>query len=478
MNSDHEVVIVGSGPNGFAAGIMMARAGLRTLIVEAREETGGGMRSAELTLPGFVHDVCSAIHPTALSSRFFRSIPLHEFGLEWVQPEYPLVHALEPGRAVALRRSVTETAEGLGRDGASYRRLFEPLMRNPTGLFDDLLGPLSFPHHPLQFARFGLSALQSAKSLAGRFDGAEARALFAGCAAHAILPLDQAATASFGLVLALGGHAFGWPCARGGSQAISNALESYYRELGGEIITGHRVTELGQYAEARAILLDLTPRQIIDIAGEHLPARYRKRLANYRYGPGVFKVDWALSDPIPWRDPECLKSATVHVGGTFEEVAASESTSWNGRIPDKPFVLVVQQSLFDSTRAPDGKHTGWAYCHVPNGSTVDMTDAIESQIERFAPGFRQTILAKHTFSPTDFQNYDANYIGGDIAGGSTDLRQLFSRPVARLDPYSTPNPRLFICSSSTPPGGGVHGMGGYFAAKSALRKVFQKKPAF
>ncbi|HVT02880.1 MAG TPA: NAD(P)/FAD-dependent oxidoreductase [Thermoanaerobaculia bacterium] len=478
MNSDHDVVIVGSGPNGFATGITMARAGLRVVIVEASDTTGGGMRSAELTLPGFIHDICSAIHPTALSSRFFRSIPLEKFGLEWIDPEYPLAHALTPDHAVVMQRSVVATAERLGKDGPSYRRLFEPLLKNPVELFDGLLSPLKFPDHPLQLARFGFHGLQSATMLARRFTGDDARALFAGCAAHAILPLESAATASFGLVLALGGHAFGWPCARRGSQSIANALEAYYRELGGEIVTSHRVTDLKQYAGARAILLDLTPKQIVTIAKDELPDAYRRRLERYRYGPGVFKVDWALSDPIPWRDPECLKAATVHVGGTFEEVAISERDAWAGIVGEKPFVLVVQQSLFDPTRAPAGKHTGWAYCHVPNGCTEDMTERIEKQIERFAPGFRQTILAKHILSPAGLETHNENYVGGDIAGGSTELGQLFARPVLRLDPYSTPNPRLFICSSSTPPGGGVHGMCGYFAASSALRKVFQKRPDF
>ena len=468
----HDAIVVGSGPNGLAAAITIAEAGRSVLVVEAKNTVGGGARSAELTLPGFTHDVCSAIHPLAASSPFFSTLPLAEHGLEWVYPPASVAHPFDDGTAVILERSVEETSEMLGSDAAAYRKLMGPLVAAWENLANDILGPLRIPRHPILLARFGLMALRSARSLAeGLFDTERARALFAGLAAHSMLPLESRLTAGFGLVLGITGHAVGWPLPRGGSQKISDALASYLKSLGGEVITGRCVESLDDLQPARAILCEVTPRQLVRIAGERLPSGYRRRLEGYRYGPGVFKVDWALDGPIPWKASECSRAGTVHLGGSLAEIAASESQVWKGKLPKSPFVLVAQQSLFDSTRAPDGKHTAWAYCHVPNGSKFDMTERIEAQIERFAPGFRDRVLAKSVMSPQLLQDYNANYVGGDINGGVQDLRQLFARPALRLVPYSTPVKGLYICSASTPPGGGVHGMCGYFAAKAALRSV-------
>ena len=468
----HDAIVVGSGPNGLAAAITIAEAGRSVLVVEAKNTVGGGARSAELTLPGFTHDVCSAIHPLAASSPFFSTLPLAEHGLEWVYPPASVAHPFDDGTAVILERSVEETSEMLGSDAAAYRKLMGPLVAAWENIANVILGPLRIPRHPILLARFGLMALRSARSLAeGLFDTERARALFAGLAAHSMLPLESRLTAGFGLVLGITGHAVGWPLPRGGSQKISDALASYLKSLGGEVITGRCVESLDDLQPARAILCEVTPRQLVRIAGERLPSGYRRRLEGYRYGPGVFKVDWALDGPIPWKASECSRAGTVHLGGSLAEIAASESQVWKGKLPKSPFVLVAQQSLFDSTRAPDGKHTAWAYCHVPNGSKFDMTERIEAQIERFAPGFRDRVLAKSVMSPQLLQGYNANYVGGDINGGVQDLRQLFARPALRLVPYSTPVKGLYICSASTPPGGGVHGMCGYFAAKAALRSV-------
>jgi phytoene dehydrogenase-like protein len=464
-----DAVVVGSGPNGLAAAITLARAGRSVLVVEGADTVGGGMRSAELTQPGFVHDVCSAVHPLASGSPFFSELPLAEHGLVLVQPPAPLAHPLDDGTAVMLERSVEETAAALGADGPAYRRLYEPLVRDQAGLLPFLLGPRPLPRHPLAAARFGLLAVRSAMGLAGRFQEERAQALFVGLAAHSIQSLRRSPTASFGLVLGLLGHVYGWPMARGGSQAIADALASYLRSLGGEIETGRPVESVDDLPRAKATLLDLTPRQVIDVAGHRLPARYLRALRRYRYGPGVFKVDWALDGPVPWTAEGCSRAGTIHVGGTMAEIVDSEDAVWRGEAPERPYVLVAQQSLFDETRAPDGKHTLWAYCHVPNGSAVDMTERIEAQIERFAPGFRDRILARSTMGPADLESYNPNYVGGDINGGVQDLRQLYTRPAVRLNPYSTPVAGLYICSSSTPPGGGVHGMCGHFAAKAALR---------
>ena len=465
-----DAVVVGSGPNGLAAAIALAQAGRSVLVVEAADTVGGGMRTAELTLPGFHHDVCSAIHPLGAASPFFRRLPLAGHGLEWVEPPAAVAHPFDDGTAAVLERSVTGTAAQLGPDGDAYGRLLDPLVERADAILDDALGPLRVPFSPITTARFGADALQPAARLARRrFRGERTRALFAGLAAHSMLPLERAPSAGVGLVLGLLGHTVGWPFPCGGSQALADALASHLRGLGGEIRCGHRVDWVHDLPAARAVLLDLSPREVVRVAGPLLPARYRRRLERFRYGPGAFKLDLALDGPIPWAAPECAGAATVHAGGSIEELAASEAASWSGEAPERPFVIVAQQSLFDSTRAPAGKHTAWAYCHVPNGSAVDMTDRIEAQIERFAPGFRERILARHTMGPRELEAMNPNYVGGDINGGVQDLRQLFARPAPRIDPYSLPVAGLFLCSASTPPGGGVHGMCGYWAARAALR---------
>lgn len=466
-----DAVVVGSGPNGLAAAITLARAGRSVVVVERADTVGGGTRSAELTEPGFVHDVCSAIHPLAAGSPFFSELPLAEHGLELIHPDAPMAHPLDDGTAVVLERSAEATAAGLGVDGPAYRKLFEPLVRDQGWLVPFLLGPRPLPRHPLGAARFGLKAIRSAAGLAGRFEGERARALFMGLAAHSIQSLRRSPTASFGLVLGLLAHAYGWPMARGGSQSIADSLVSYLRSLGGEVETARPVASVDELPRSEATLLDLTPQGVIAVAGHRLPGRYLRALRRYRYGPGVFKVDWALDGPVPWTAEECARAGTVHVGGTAAEIVESEEAVWRGEPPERPYLIVAQQSLFDGTRAPSGKHALWAYCHVPNGSTVDMTERIEAQIERFAPGFRELIRARHTMSPADVEACNPNYVGGDINGGVQDLRQLYTRPAVRLNPYSTPADGLYICSSSTPPGGGVHGMCGLHAARSALRSV-------
>jgi phytoene dehydrogenase-like protein len=467
---EYDAIVVGAGPNGLAAAIELARAGWSVLLCEARETVGGGARTEQLTLPGFLHDVCSAIHPLGIGSPFFRSIPLHEYGLEWIQPEIALAHPFDDGIAALSYHSLDKTASGLGEDGAAYRRLMQPFARQWDKLAEDILGPLHIPpHHPFLMARFGLGALLPTTTLVDTlFKNHRTRAMFAGLAAHSFLPLEQVATASFGMVLGILGHAFGWPIPRGGSQSIVNAMAAYLGSLGGKIQTGFRVEKLEQLPSARAYVFDVTPRQLLRIAGEHLPPGYRRKLETYRYGPGIFKVDWALREPIPWKIEECKRAGTVHIGATLDEIALSERQSNQGKISEKPFVLFAQQSLFDSTRAPDGQHTGWAYCHVPHGSTIDMTQRIEAQVERMAPGFRDIILARNTLNSAQYEQYNPNVVGGDINGGIQDLRQLFNRPTWRT--YSTPNPSIFLCSSSTPPGGGVHGMCGYHAARTVLQK--------
>ncbi len=468
--SEYDAVIVGSGPNGLAAAITLAQAGYKTLVLEAKATIGGGMRTGEATLPGFQHDHCSTVHPLALGSPFFRSLPLSDYGLEWVFSPAELAHPLDDGSAVLLERSIDDTAQHLGRDAAAYRRLMQPLVDHADSILHEFLGPLRLPRNPLVMAGFGLVALPPARFLAQlAFRDDAARALFAGMAAHAIQPLEHLATAAYGLMMAMLGHSVGWSLARGGSQQIADAMAAYLHQLGSEIVTNCEVRSLSELPPAEAVLLDLTPRQILRIAGEALPANYRKQLERYRYGPGVFKVDYALSDPIPWRAKDCARAATVHVGGTLPEISRSERDAWAGRPSDQPFTLVVQPTLFDSTRAPSGRHVAWAYCHVPHGADVDMTSRIEAQIERFAPGFRDCILAQHSRSAPEMEVYNPNYIGGDIAGGVQDLRQLFTRPTLSLTPYATPVKGLYLCSSSTPPGGGVHGMCGYYAAKTALR---------
>jgi phytoene dehydrogenase-like protein len=465
-----DAVVVGSGPNGLAAAITLAQAGRSVVVIEAADTIGGGVRSAEVTLPGFVHDVCSAIHALARASPCFGELPLAEHGLELVDSPAAMAHPLDDGTAVMLERSVEETAAGLGPDSEEYRTLMGFFVDRSANLVPFLLGRSPLTRRPLLAARFGVRGLRSAVGFAKRFEGERARALFGGLAAHSIQDLRRPPTASFGLVLGLLAHTHGWPLVRGGSQQLADALASYLRSLGGQIELGRHVDSIDEFPGSRVTMLDLTPRQILGVAGHRLPARYSRALRRYRYGPGVFKVDWALDGPVPWTAEGCARAATVHVGGTFEEIVASEQAVWEGDAPERPFVLVAQQSLFDDTRAPEGKHTLWAYCHVPNGSTQDMTERIEAQIERFAPGFRDLIRERSVRSPAEIERHNENYIGGDINGGVQDLRQLYTRPVVRLNPYSTPVDGLYICSSSTPPGGGVHGLCGYYAARSALKR--------
>ncbi|HEX5585225.1 NAD(P)/FAD-dependent oxidoreductase [Gaiella sp.] len=471
----HDAIVVGSGPNGLAAAIVLARAGRSVLVVEGRDTIGGGLRTEKLTLPGFLHDTCSAIHPLGVASPFLQSVPLTEHGVDWVDSPAPLAHPLDDGTAVLLRRSVEETAAGLGADGRAWRRLFDPLVEHADAVVEGVLAGPRPPRRPLVMGNFGRHALRSAASLAqSRFAGERARALFAGNAAHAMLPLDAAATASFGLVLALLGHAAGWPFPRGGSQAIANALASSLRSLGGEIETGRWIESLEELRPhgrpAPLVLLDVTPRQLVALAGDRLGGRYRRALERYRYGPGVVKVDYALSAAVPWRAADCALAATVHLGGTLAEIRAAEAEVARGGHPERPYVLVAQQSLFEPSRAPEGRHTLWAYTHVPNGSTLTARTvrALEGQLERFAPGFRDVVLERSVLAPADLEARNPNDVGGDINGGSADLRQLFARPVARWTPWRTPLDGVFLCSSSTPPGGGVHGMCGYHAARAAL----------
>ena len=470
--SPADAIVVGAGPNGLAAAIELARAGLTVTLIEGEAQIGGGVRSATLTLPGFVHDVCSAVYPLGVASPFFTTLPLSEHGLEWIHPPAPLAHPLDDGTAALLERSFAATAASLGEDAEAWRRLLQPLAEGWPQLADDILAPPHLPRHPLLLARFARHALRSAQGLAeARFRGPRARALLAGLAAHSFLPLDRPATAAIGLVLGLLGHTVGWPVPRGGAGSLSAALAAHFQSLGGRIETATPVRTLDQLPAARTILLDMTPRQLLEIAGDRLGPRYRRRLQSYRYGPGVFKVDWALAGPIPWRATECARAGTVHLGGTLEEIAVGEQAVWQGRHPERPFVLLAQPSLFDPSRAPAGSHTGWAYCHVPNGSTADMTEAVERQVERFAPGFRDLILARHTRTAAGYELYNPNCIGGDINGGVQDLRQIFARPVPGPAPYATDREGLYLCSSSTPPGGGVHGMCGYHAARAALRSL-------
>lgn len=475
--SELDAVVIGSGPNGLSAAIELARQGASVLVLEGKDELGGGMRTAELTQPGFLHDVCSAAHPMGVLSPFMRSLPLEEHGLTWCIPPASFAQPLGDGPALLHYPSVDATAEQLGADAARYRKLVAPFADRVPELLEDALGPIPFlPKHPLLLARFGLVALRSSKGLAGRFRTPLARAMVAGCAAHSILPLNALGTAAVAMMFLLIGHARVWPVVQGGTIGLAQALASYLRSLGGRIETGHWVNGPGDLPPARVYLFDTSPNQLAKIAGDALPARYVRRLGRYRYGPGAFKLDWALDGPIPWRDPRCREASTVHLGGTFEQCAAGEAAVWRGEHPEQPYVLLCQQSEADPTRAPEGKHTGYAYVHVPAGSTVDMTEAIEAQVERFAPGFRDLILARHATGPAAFEAHNPNYVGGAITGGVADLAQLFFRPVARLDPYSTPNPKVWICSAATPPGPGVHGMGGYHAAKRAARRLDRLSP--
>jgi phytoene dehydrogenase-like protein len=470
--SNPDAIIVGSGPNGLAAAIVLARAGRKVIVFEAEETLGGGVRSGELTLPGFVHDLCSAVHPLAVVSPFFRTLPLHLHGLEWIQPSAMVAHPLDDGSAAVVERSVDGTVAAMGRDASAYRSIIGGVAEAWPKLERSILGPLSIPAHPIAMARFGLLGLRAAGSLArSAFKTERARALFAGIAAHGMLPLERIPTAAIGLVLGASAHVGGWASPRGGAQRLSDALAAYLRSLNGEIVTGTRIGSIDELPPARAVLCDLSPKPLLQVAGHRFPTWYRRKLERYRYGMGVFKVDWALDAPIPWRAAECTRAGTVHVGGTLDEIARSERQAWAGTAPERPYVLLAQPTLFDPSRAPAGRHTAWAYCHVPHGSTTDMLARIEQQVERFAPGFRDRILARAVTDSAGIERRNANLVGGDIGAGVSDVRQLFARPTWRW--YSTPVRGLYLCSAATPPGVGVHGMCGYFAAQRALREVLR-----
>ena len=469
---DFDAVVVGSGPNGLAAAIVLQQAGLSVLLLEAKDTLGGGLRSAELTLPGFTHDICSAIHPMAAASPFFSSLPLHQFGLEFISPTLAAAHPFDDGTAAVLEHSIESTASLLGEDAEAYQKLIGPIVKDWDLIVDDMLAPFHFPSHPFAMAAFGLKAIPSALTIAKRFSTKHARGLWAGMAAHAIQPLSNLATSAIGLVLMSAAHLKGWPIPKGGSSSIANALANYFISIGGKIEANVVVKSLEQIPSSRAVLFDVTPKQLLQIAGHKFSSVYEWQLKKYRYGMGVFKIDWALDAPIPFIAENCKGAGTIHLGNTLEEIAANEKATSEGAHPEQPFVLLAQQSLFDPSRAPAGKHTAWAYCHVPNGSNKDMTSAIEKQVERFAPGFRERILARHVMNTSQLESYNPNYIGGDINGGIIDIGQLFTRPALRYSPYRTSAKGIYLCSSSTPPGGGVHGMCGYHAGKRALKDIF------
>ncbi len=465
-----DAIIVGAGPNGLSAAIELAQAGLRVSVFEASDVVGGGARSAELTLPGYTHDLCSAVHPLAYASPFLRRLPLGQFGLEWINPDAALAHPFDADECVVLERSVSATSASLGVDRQAYSEFFSSVLEHWSRIETAFLHPFHLLRHPGSLARLGMDAFRTARGLAHRqFQGANARALFLGLSAHSMLPLDRIPSAAFGMVLGLYGHAYGWPVPRGGAQKIADALAAYLRSLGGRIVTGSRVNSLIELPPARIVLCDMTPRQLLRIAGVSLPSGYRRSLERYRYGMGAFKVDWALSEPIPWGSPRCAEAITVHLGALPWEIEASERAAWASGLCERPFVLLAQPSLFDRDRAPAGRHTAWAYCHVPHASDADMLSRIENQVERFAPGFRDCILARSVKSPRELERGNPNLVGGDINGGVADWRQLFARPTWRL--YRTPLKGLYLCSASTPPGGGVHGMCGYYAARAALHDL-------
>jgi phytoene dehydrogenase-like protein len=471
---DFDIVVVGAGPNGLSAAIVLQKAGLRILLIEGSSTIGGGMRSAELTLPGFTHDICSAIHPMAAGSPFFSSLPLKEFGLEYIFPTYAAAHPFDDGTATGLESSIFKTASSLGIDEKTYLKLFSRLVDEWPLIVSDVLGPLRFPHHPMAMVNFGTKALLSAETITHRyFQGEKARGLFGGMAAHGMLPFSKPVSAAAGLTLMIQGHRKGWPMIKGGSQQLANALASYFISLGGQIQTGFHVEKLKDLPDAQAVVLDVSPKHALSIAGNKFSSYYRNQLKDYRYGMGVYKIDWALDAPIPFTAEYCRQAGTVHLGNSFAEIATNERLTAEGKHPEKPFVLLAQQSLFDSTRAPSGKHTAWAYCHVPHGSLLDMRNAIERQVERFAPGFRERILATHTMNAKEMEVYNPNNVGGSINGGVQDIRQLFTRPALRFSPYRSSAKGIYLCSASTPPGGGVHGMCGYQAAKRVLKDIFK-----
>jgi phytoene dehydrogenase-like protein len=488
--SAFDAIIVGSGPNGLAAAIRLAQAGRSVCVLEAASTPGGGVRSAELTLPGFIHDVCSSVYPMAACSPFLRTLPLAKHGLQWITPPIALAHPLDDlsaqqspsqqsssqqSRAAVLHNSLDDTVADLGPDGPAYRNLVGQFVASSQDFFADALSQPGIPHHPLMMANFGLRALRSAASLArATFKTERARGLFAGIAAHSILPLEMAGTSAPALVLAIAAHVAGWPIARGGSQQLANAMVSHLESLGGKVITNCMVESLDQLnpqtqfqpGKDKLILFDVTPRQLIKITGSAMPASFKLSLNKFKHGMAVYKVDWALKEPVPWRSKQCRLAGTIHLGATLDEICASERRAWNSQPPERPYVLFAQPSLFDPTRAPAGHHTAWAYCHVPYGYTGNATQMIEDQIERFAPGFKDCILARSVMGPADLEAHNPNLIGGDIGGGAATLKQLLVRPTTRL--WRTPMSNIYLCSSSTPPGPGVHGMCGYQAAEKAL----------
>ncbi|MDH2901483.1 MAG: NAD(P)/FAD-dependent oxidoreductase [archaeon] len=472
-------IVVGSGPNGLAAAIFLQKAGYSTTIYESKEKIGGGARSSELTLKGFTHDICSAVYPLSRASPFFRDLPLEQFGLEWITPPAAFANPFDDGTAAIVWNSLEETASSFDNrlDGEHYSSLLSGFLKNSKEIIGDILGPIArLPKKPIDLLSFAVKAVVSVSSYAqNTFRGKDARAILGGSAAHSMLSLEEPLTNGFAMILLGLAHSIGWPIPKGGAQKIADSLGDYFISLGGRIETDFEVKSLSELPQAKVVLFDLTPRQILRIFGDGFPNWYSRSLGSFKYGPGVYKLDYALDGPIPWKSEECLKAGTVHVCGTLRDIMISERSVWDGREPEKPFVIVAQHSLFDKTRAPDGKHTVWAYCHVPNGSDVDMHRRIESQIERFAPGFQSKILARHTFTAMELEDYNPNYVGGDINGGLQNLWQTISRPVLSLSPYKTPIKGIYICSSSTPPGGGVHGMCGYYAAKSAISNELSKK---
>ena len=473
---DYDAIVVGSGPNGLAAAITLQQAGLSVLLIEAKKTIGGGIRSEELTLPGFVHDVCSAIHPMSATSPFFRTLPLEGHGLQFINPPIALAHPFDDGSVALFHQSLQQTAQALSEDQQTYMKLMTPIVDDWPRISADVLAPFHFPKHPFAMARFSLHAVTSATHLGKRFVSQQGKGLWMGMAAHGMQCLSDATTSAVALVLMAAGHSAGWPLAKGGSNAIANALCSYFISLGGVVQTDFYVRSLSQLPSSHALLFDVTPRQLLAIAGHRFSSLYKWQLQRYRYGMGVFKIDWALDSPIPFTAEACRQAGTLHLGNTADEIIASEKLTSQGKHSQDSFVLLAQQSLFDRSRAPQGKQTAWAYCHVPNGSTLDMTANIEKQVERFAPGFRDVILARHTMNSAQMEEYNVNYVGGDINGGLMNVGQLFTRPALRWSPYKTSARGIYICSASTPPGGGVHGMCGYHAAKKVLKDLFNKKP--